>query len=157
MKKYIYMHKFPNGKIYIGQTSNCEKRWKNGNCYDQKAMKDAVQKYGWENVEHIILEDNVDEEIADEIENYYIGKYMSYKNDIGYNTVYNGKYYPKYKYPTNKGIIKKRRTKTIKINLYEEDYEYFEKEASKYYMGIQKYIYLKLMEEKAGIKFFHLK
>lgn len=156
MKKCVYMHKFPNGKIYIGQTNNCKRRWEEGRNYQQKAMKEAIKKYGWNNVEHIILEDNIDVEKIDERENYYIGKYKSYKNEIGYNTVYNNKYYKKYKYSYNQKIKLQKKNKIIKITLYNDDYDYFEKEASKYYMKVEDYIYIKLMEQKNNITFLEL-
>lgn len=152
MKKVIYMHKFPDGLIYIGQTCNFQLRWGNGKPYGQKAMKDAIEKCGWENVEHIILEENVDEKDADERENYYIGKYQSYKNGIGYNTVYKNKYYPKYNYIRNNKGNTKKKYRTICIKLYEEDYNYFLYKAMLHNLKISKYIYMKLMEEKTHLR-----
>lgn len=60
----IYMHKNKtNGKVYIGQTYlPPEERWKpHGEGYTkyQPAIHAAIQKYGWENFEHIILESNL--------------------------------------------------------------------------------------------------
>lgn len=147
MKKVIYMHKFPDGMIYIGQSCNFKLRWGNGKPYGQKAMKDAIEKCGWENVEHIILEENVDEKDANERENYYIGKYESYKNGIGYNTLYNNKYYPKYNYIRNKAKKGEKRNKSITIRLCEKDYNYFLERATIRSMKIEKYIYMKLKEE----------
>lgn len=152
MAKIIYMHKFPNGKIYIGQTNNSEKRWNKGTAYEQKAMKKAINKYGWENVEHIILEENVEEQNANERENYYIRKYESYKDDVGYNVLYNNKCYRKIPTKTN---IYPQKNKEIKIKLCEEDYNYFKDEALKHHMNMEKYIYLKLIEEKTKIRFFN--
>ena len=59
--KTIYLHRNKiNNKVYIGQTiQSPEERWKNGNgykgCY---YFYNAIQKYGWDNFEHIILEQN---------------------------------------------------------------------------------------------------
>ena len=60
MRKYkVYKHTFPNGKIYIGITSkkNVKRRWGNGGSgyKDQTYMRNAINKYGWENVKHEIL------------------------------------------------------------------------------------------------------
>ena len=59
----IYQHKFPNGKSYIGKTSRpLQIRWGlNGNNYrkDQPLMHSAIKKHGWDNIDHIILEENL--------------------------------------------------------------------------------------------------
>lgn len=55
----IYCHVFPNGKRYIGQTKQeVNKRFgTNGINYagDCIYLWNAIQKYGWDNIEHIIL------------------------------------------------------------------------------------------------------
>lgn len=85
---YIYAHKFPNGKYYIGQT-RCltpETRWKkNGGGYvEQTLVNRAINKYGWENIEHFIVEEgSMTAEQANEREQYWIAFYDSYHN--GYN------------------------------------------------------------------------
>lgn len=93
----IYQHRFPNGKSYIGKTSQKpEDRWgKNGKNYkeEQPLMYYAIQKYGWDNVEHIILEKNLSAEEADIKEQEYIEKYHSYYKDSlgsGYNMTKGG-------------------------------------------------------------------
>lgn len=67
-KKYVlYIHKFPNGKLYVGITSNVPKRrWgSNGKGYkNQPLMYRAIQKYDWNNIKHIILYQNLDYETA---------------------------------------------------------------------------------------------
>lgn len=59
MKKWIvYVHIFPNGKLYFGITSKQPNaRWEGGSGYgdNQPVMKAAIAKYGWENIEHEIL------------------------------------------------------------------------------------------------------
>lgn len=47
----VYMHRFPNGKVYIGITRVApEKRWRNGKGYSEnRFMQFAINKYGWEN------------------------------------------------------------------------------------------------------------
>ena len=94
MKKYIvYMHVFPNGKKYIGITSKTPNgRWEGGTGYNkirQPMMYNAIQKYGWENVEHIILFKDLSYEEASQKEIELIAKYKTncrkYGNDYGYN------------------------------------------------------------------------
>lgn len=93
MKKYcVYLHKNKNnGKCYVGITSRKpQERWQCGNGYRrQPKFFNAILKYGWDNFEHIILEDNIlNEEEALEKETYYIQKYNSIKN--GYNILEQG-------------------------------------------------------------------
>lgn len=69
----IYMHKNKiNGKVYIGQTSKSldERCGKNGSGYiGCIRFYNAIQKYGWDNFEHEIIEDNIlDRETANKKE-----------------------------------------------------------------------------------------
>ena len=93
-KKYcIYLHKNKlNNKVYIGQT--CQKpeyRWNNGEGYKNCSyFYKAIQKYGWDNFEHIILEQNLTLNEANEKEEYYIKLYNSIDSKMGYNLSYGG-------------------------------------------------------------------
>ena len=63
-KKYIiYMHKNKiNGKMYIGQTCQTleQRSQANGGHYKSCSLfYKAIQKYGWNNFEHIILKENL--------------------------------------------------------------------------------------------------
>lgn len=84
----VYMHKNKiNGKVYIGQTcQKVEYRWNNGKGYDTCPLFfHAIQKYGWDNFEHIILESNLIKEEANIREQYYISLYKSNNRNFGYN------------------------------------------------------------------------
>ena len=86
----IYMHKNKvNGKVYIGQTyTTLQARFgKNGIRYmGCPVFWNAIQKYGWDNFEHIILKDNIlNSEEANELEKYYISLYNSTNSNNGYN------------------------------------------------------------------------
>lgn len=94
MKKYcVYMHIFPNNKKYIGITcKKPEARWENGNGYDkdhQPIMYNAIKKYGWKNIEHIIVKDNLSRTEANKLEQELIKKYKTnckrYGDLFGYN------------------------------------------------------------------------
>ena len=89
----IYKHIVPNGKVYIGITrQDVEKRWQNGNGYiTQKKFWNAIQKYGWENITHEILETGLTEKEACEKEILYIKEYDSINSKFGYNTSEGGK------------------------------------------------------------------
>lgn len=90
-KSVIYVHKNKiNGKVYIGQTNDIKRRWcGNGTQYaNSTKFWRAICKYGWNNFEHIILEENLTVEEANIKEAEYIKKYNSIEN--GYNTTLGG-------------------------------------------------------------------
>lgn len=62
----VYMHTVPNGKVYIGITSQePSRRWRKGEGYKtNKAFYFAIQKYGWENINHEILYSGLSKEEA---------------------------------------------------------------------------------------------
>lgn len=83
----VYMHRFPNKKVYIGITSyGAKERWHNGHGYKkQQMMWRAIQKYGWENVEHIVLFSGLSEQEAKDKEIELIRIYRSNERQYGYN------------------------------------------------------------------------
>lgn len=94
--KTIYMHRNKiNNKVYIGQTiQDCpQNRWKNGKGYKTcYYFYNAIQKYGWDNFEHIILEQNENwtQEELNNKEQYYIAQYKSNEPKYGYNITKGG-------------------------------------------------------------------
>lgn len=97
-KKFcVYEHLFPNGKRYIGITSKKPTaRWENGSGYDknhQSVMYNAIQKYGWDNIQHNILYDNLTEQEAKQKEKELIQYYHTFIRDpncMGYNMTLGG-------------------------------------------------------------------
>lgn len=91
---YIYMHRCKlNGKVYIGQTcQNPENRWRHGEGYKECTyFYNAILKYGWDNFEHLILEEGLTATQADEKEKYWIKKFNSTDSSKGYNLKSGGK------------------------------------------------------------------
>jgi group I intron endonuclease len=88
----IYCHLFPNGKRYVGITkTSLEKRFDNGKSYKTCPLMDrAIQKYGWENIEHIILDSANTKEDAENKERFYISKYKTTETEFGYNILPGG-------------------------------------------------------------------
>lgn len=87
------MHKFPNNKVYIGITSknSVKKRWLHGRGYKtQQLMWRAIQKYGWDNIEHIIVAENLTPHQACDMEIDLIAKYRANEPDFGYNVYIGG-------------------------------------------------------------------
>ena len=90
----IYVHIFPNGKLYIGQTRQSLKNRFGKNGYNYKGckrMSDAICEFGWDNIIHLLLFDNLTYEIADIIEIELIKKYKTYDINYGYNMTLGGK------------------------------------------------------------------
>lgn len=84
----VYMHLFPNGKRYIGITSedNICKRWKRGKNYrNNPYFTHAVEKYGWDNIKHLVFCCGLSKERAEEIERQFIRHYDSANPLHGYN------------------------------------------------------------------------
>lgn len=89
MPKYaVYMHISPHGKRYIGITMRDPvKRWgHNGYCYNHNEyFFRAIQKYGWDNFQHLILFTDLSKADAEKIEIELIAKYKTTDNQYGYN------------------------------------------------------------------------
>lgn len=82
----VYKHTcLINGKIYIGQTSSIKTRWKPFSYKNCTMFHEAIQKYGWENFSHEIIEDNLSLEEANEREEYWIKYYDTTNKEKGYN------------------------------------------------------------------------
>lgn len=92
----VYIHRnIINNKAYIGITSRKpEERWgNNGSQYhkgSQHAIRAAIQKYGWDNFEHIIWADNLSESDAKHMEKMLIALFKTNCNryinpKYGYN------------------------------------------------------------------------
>lgn len=87
-KKYVvYMHIVPNNKKYIGITcNNINKRWRKGKGYwSNDYFTNAINKYGWDNIQHLILFDNLSKKEAEHKEIELINLYKTYKREYGYN------------------------------------------------------------------------
>ncbi len=83
----VYIHVFPNDKVYIGITSlKAKYRWLNGNGYkSQKLVYRAIEKYGWENIKHIVLFTGLTKKEAEQKEIELISFYRSTDRNYGYN------------------------------------------------------------------------
>jgi len=92
----LYVHTFPNGKVYVGITSrDPEERWEYG-CGYLKVRKDgrpiqpkiyyAIKKYGWYNVKSTVLLQSKFKDEIEKQERYFITEvYHSDQTKFGYN------------------------------------------------------------------------
>ena len=93
MTKYIvYKHTAPNGKCYIGMTSQTlERRSRAGRGYEGcTAFYNAIVKYGWDNFKHEILEAGLTYDQACERERFHIKACHSLTTEWGYNLATGG-------------------------------------------------------------------
>ena len=84
----IYVHTTPDGKKYVGVTGkdNPKKRWKNGRLYrHNKCFSDAIKFFGWENIQHEVVETFEDKETAFKMERYYILLWRTNEPAYGWN------------------------------------------------------------------------
>lgn len=103
----IYKHTSPSGKYYIGVTrqQNLNRRWMSGHGYISCPLfNNAIQKYGWKNFIHEILEDYVLIEEINDRECYWIKLYKSNNRDFGYNIEEGGHVYRTFSEETRKKV-----------------------------------------------------
>ena len=91
----LYVHISPSNKRYYGITvQTVQDRWQNGYGYrTQPHFYNAINKYGWDNIEHIVLFDNLTKEEACLLEQCYITLYNTTNDKYGYNSTYGGEHY----------------------------------------------------------------
>ena len=97
MARYkVYIHTFPNGKRYIGITSQdvC-RRWRKGQGYEGQVVYGAILKYGWKNIKHEVLFDNLTKQEAEEKEIALIRAFDTTSHKNGYNVELGGNATPK--------------------------------------------------------------
>jgi len=105
----VYMHIFPNDKVYIGITKqSIKRRWRKGYGYKGQAVYDAILKYGWNNIKHIILFENLTQEEAEEKEIQLIKLFNSTSHNKGYNVLKGGYNFDDFTFKKIKEIGKKR-------------------------------------------------
>lgn len=87
----VYMHEFPNGKKYVGITSqDVSRRWRDGEGYEGQAVYGAILKYGWNNVKHEVLFEGLTKEQAEEEEKALIKRYGTTGHANGYDVELGG-------------------------------------------------------------------
>ena len=94
MREYtVYLHISPSGKRYYGATKqNVNRRWrKNGEGYKgNKNFTNAIEKYGWDNFQHIVIAKGLTKEEAYWLEIELIREWDTTDRDKGYNITKGG-------------------------------------------------------------------
>ena len=134
----VYQHVTPDGMYYFGQTQNVERRWRNNGAeYKGTALQPYIEKFGWENIKHIVLFRDQTKEDALFIENFLIetaredgvcinkNRSGNVSKEEGYDKNQSKQYYE-----TNKGQIleqQKQYYETNKEQVLEQQKQYYEK------------------------------
>lgn len=92
-KFWVYIHTCPNGKKYVGVTTqyypyvrwDCGRGYKNGQPFYQ-----AVLEFGWNNIQHEVFEVSSEEEMYEK-EKEFIARYNTTDPARGYNIAKGGK------------------------------------------------------------------
>lgn len=89
----VYMHTVPNGRKYIGITNQePERRWRGGMHYNyNKRFFLVIVQYGWDNIKHEILYENLTQEEAEQKEIELIAEHKTNQEEYGYNMTTGGK------------------------------------------------------------------
>ena len=151
MKKLyiVYVHITPDGMYYYGVTSNIKKRLSgNGVFYKTTSLQTYIEKYGWENIQHKVLFENLSYDDALSIEDSLIlsgwekGNCINKKRSghVKKEEGYNRKFYDKNKdkilernkkyYEDNKNKIKQY-YEDNKDKILEQQKKYYEKNREK--------------------------
>ena len=125
---YAHINKIDGGKTYVGITSNVEQRWNPSGYKSCTRFYSAIEEYGWDNFDHIILISGICRELASIIEIELIKKFNLQNWEYGYNIANGGFGLPKfprnkvlYQYDLNGEYIRewenaKIAAKTLKLN-----------------------------------------
>lgn len=82
----VYLHVCPSGKVYVGITGiDPKRRWDMGRGYKKQVFYNAVKKYGWDNILHLIVATRLSLEDANALERHLISEYKSTNPLFGYN------------------------------------------------------------------------
>ena len=89
----VYCYISPSNKRYVGITKNTlqQRAGANGQLYKHNTyFYKAIKKYGWNNFQKIILFDNLTQDIACDLERFYIRLWNTCNSDYGYNLTFGG-------------------------------------------------------------------
>lgn len=91
MEKYtVYMHTTPDNKRFIGVTCrDPKKRWNGGSGYTgNREFYAAIRRFGWQNIKHDILHEDLTKEEAQTVQDILIKQYNTTDSNFGYNKAY---------------------------------------------------------------------
>jgi len=132
----VYQHVTPDGMYYFGATQNVERRWRNNGAeYKTTSLYPYIEKYGWENIQHIVLFKDQTKENALWIEDFLIT--TAQEDGVCINKKRSGNISKEegYKQDYDKHYYKKNKNKKNQYHeqYYEENKEKIKEYGKKYY------------------------
>lgn len=114
---YVHINKV-NQKAYVGITSkkNPNHRWSNGRGYWQNPLFfAAINKYGWDGFDHIVIRNDLSEQEAKQMEKDLIECWRTQDREFGYNMTSGGGGTPNYRpsEETRKKLSEARRRENL--------------------------------------------
>ena len=79
----VYTHVSPSGGVYVGISSNIKDRWSSGGkryCTYNSVFKNAIEKYGWDSIQHNLILEGISKTEAIYAEKYLIKWHKSHGN-----------------------------------------------------------------------------
>ena len=137
MKKLyiVYVHITPDGMHYYGISNNHKCRWEyNGIHYRDTSLQPYIEKYGWENIQHKVLFENLSYDDALKIEDSLIlsgwekGNCINKRRsgnvskDVDYIREYQREYHREYQRKNIEKILEYQRKNRDKILEYQREY-----------------------------------
>lgn len=130
---YVHINK-TNGKRYYGITSMKPKeRWHNGKGYKTQYFARAINKYGWDGFDHIVIARNLTEDEAKWLEVEMIAMHNTTNPKFGYNRTSGGDGCSR---PCSEGTKQKLREANLGKKLSEETKAKISKNNAKTMLGI---------------------
>ncbi len=134
----VYQHVTPDNMHYFGATQNVERRWRNNGAeYKRTALQPYIEKFGWDNIQHIVLFENQSKEDALSIEDSLIISGWEKGNCINKqrsgNISKEEGYYREY-YEQNKQQMRKQQKQYYEENkqqIQEQNKQYYEENKNK--------------------------
>lgn len=76
---WVYTHTTPDGFVYVGRSGEdrTNYRWQASH-YNHTSLEKHIEKWGWQNITHEIMQDGLTEEESFELEREYINMYSEY-------------------------------------------------------------------------------
>lgn len=88
----VYKHTCPDNQVYVGITCKDPKdRWQNGNGYRGQWFYNGIEKHGWDNIKHEIVQSELSKEEAMLLEEKLIDELHSWCPGVGYNDALGGR------------------------------------------------------------------
>ena len=155
----VYKHIAPNGKVYVGISSDIKRRWAANGYYYHLAdtvFSRALNKYGWDSFQHVIIQKGLTKQEACDMEKKLIAYYKAKK--LSYNITDGGEgYCGKHSEEHNRHKVESRiANSTIEYLVIDKDFNYIvcrtEKEVAEYLGGVQRNI-SHLLRQPVGYTF----